>query len=257
MRMGLWIMVLSGIMLTGTVVWRGTVFAADWHGWLWGLGLGLAYACGATGLYKAFSLGPISVVGPVTSAYPVLVVAWGLARGLTPTMLQWAAMLSAVLGALIVSRAATPDGGINAVLPGKLAPLLLACVTCIAGYAVAVLIGQEAAVRIGEIEAAWISRATAIAVFLGLTAAEPPHERVAKSAWWGLVAMSILDAAGLIAVNASGHLPGKEFAAIGISGYGAMAVVMAAIVLKEKVSAMQWLGIAMITGGVAALAIPQ
>jgi drug/metabolite transporter (DMT)-like permease len=32
---------------------------------------------------------------------------------------------------------------------------------------------------------------------------------------------------------------------------------MAALVLKESVSILQWIGIAMITGGVAALAWPQ
>jgi uncharacterized membrane protein len=69
--------------------------------------------------------------------------------------------------------------------------------------------------------------------------------------------MGGLDALGLISVNASGHLPGKEFAAVGISAYGAMSVVMAAIVLKEKVSKAQALGIAMIAIGVAAIALPQ
>ena len=58
---------------------------------------------------------------------------------------------------------------------------------------------------------------------------------------------------GVTAVNASGHLPGKEFAAVGISGYGAVSVVLAMIFLKEKVSAGQWAGIAMIVGGVAAV----
>ena len=166
-------------------------------------------------------------------------------------------MAAAVAGALIVSRSGTPDGGINAVVPGKLVPLLAACLVCGLGYAVAVVIGQKTAVMIGEIEAAWISRATAVAGFLLLTATEPRREPVQGNIWWWLAAMGILDAAGLIAVNASGHLPGKEFAAIGISGYGAMAVVMAAIVLKEKVSLPQWCGIGLITGGVAALAMPQ
>jgi drug/metabolite transporter (DMT)-like permease len=257
MRMGLWIMVLSGFMLTALVVWRGTALAADGTGLLWALALGVAYACGAGGIYKAFSLGPISVVGPLTSAYPVLVVAWGLLSGLAPTALQWTALASALIGALIVSRSGEPDGGINAVLPGKLPTLLLACLVCSLGYAVAVIVGQRTAVMIGEIESAWISRATAIAGFLLLASLEPKLETVAGRIWWGLAAMGGLDALGLVAVNASGHLPGKEFAAIGISAYGAMSVIMAAVLLKEKISRMQALGIALIAGGVAALAVPQ
>jgi drug/metabolite transporter (DMT)-like permease len=257
MRMGLWLMLLSGLMLTAIVFWRGTVLAADVSGLLWALALGVAYACGAGGIYKAFSLGPISVVGPLTSAYPVLVIIWGLVHGLTPSVLQWIAMVSVLIGTLIVSRAGEPDGGINAVLPGKLPALLLACLVCSLGYAAAVVIGQKAAVMIGEIEAAWISRATAIAAFLFIASFEPKAEAIKGRIWWGLAAMGGLDALGLISVNASGHLPGKEFAAVGISAYGAMSVVMAAIVLKEKVSKAQALGIAMIAIGVAAIALPQ
>ncbi len=257
MRMGLWIMILSGVMLTALVWWRGTLFAADPQGLVSALALGIAYACGAAGIYKAFSLGPISIVGPLTSAYPVLVVAFEIFKGLAPSLLQWAAMAAAIAGALIVSRSSTPDGGMNSVAPGKLVPLLIACLVCSLGYAVAVVIGQRTAVMIGEIEAAWISRATAIAGFLVMTAMEPRRETIRGNIWWGIAAMGVLDAAGLIAVNASGHLPGKEFASIGISGYGAMAVIMAAIVLKEKVAPLQWFGIALITGGVAALALPQ
>jgi uncharacterized membrane protein len=67
--------------------------------------------------------------------------------------------------------------------------------------------------------------------------------------------MGILDVLGLVAVNASGHLPAKEFAAIGISAYGAIAVALARVVLQESVTPLQWLGIAMITVGVAALAL--
>jgi drug/metabolite transporter (DMT)-like permease len=256
MRMGLWIMVLSGFMLTGIVMWRGTAFSASGEGFLWALALGIAYACGAAGIYKAFSLGPISVVGPLTAAYPVLVVMWELLRGLDPTLLQWGAMAAAVIGALIVARSGEPDGGINAVQPGKLPALFIACLVCSLGYAVAVVVGQKTAVMIGEFEAAWISRTTAIAAFLALTFSEPRREAIKGNMWWGIAAMGLLDAAGLVAVNASGHLPGKEFAAIGISGYGAMAVVLAALVLKEKVAPLQWLGIAMITLGVAALAFP-
>jgi drug/metabolite transporter (DMT)-like permease len=257
MRMGLWIMLLSAIMLTAIVSFRGTFLAAHGEGIVWALALGLAYAAGAAGIYKAFSLGPVSVVGPLTAIYPLLVVLWGIVTGLSPTMLQWGATGLALMGALLVSRSSTPDGGFNAVLPGKLVPMLIACAVCSAGYASAFVIGQKTAVMIGEIEAAWISRATAIVVFLLLSSFEPRLEPIKGRIWWGIAAMGVFDAIGLISVNASGHLPGKEFAAVGVSGYGAMSVMMAAIILKESVSIPQWIGIAMITAGVAALAWPQ
>ena len=56
--------------------------------------------------------------------------------------------------------------------------------------------------------------------------------------------MGLFDVLGVVAINASGHLPGKEFAGIGISAYGAVSVVLAMLVLKEKVSGGQWVSAA-------------
>ena len=75
--------------------------------------------------------------------------------------------------------------------------------------------------------------------------------------WLGILVMSVLDVLGVIAVNASGHLPGKDFAGIGISAYGALSVIMAMIFLKEKVSGGQWFGLALIVAGVATLSVTQ
>jgi len=257
MRMGLWIMLLSAAMLMAIVWWRGTVPAIGMEGLLWGLLLGVAYACGGVGLYKAFSLGPISIVGPITSAYPVLILIWGLFEGLSPTLLQWFSIAAAVIGAIIIARWSGEDGGLNVVAPENLLPLAISCIICCVGYASAVVIGQHAAVMVGEIEAAWLSRGTAILLFVLLASLEPRREPIRRNIWLGLVTMGILDAAGLISVNASGHFPGKEFAAIGISTYGALAVIMAALILRENVTWPQWFGIGLITVGVAASALPQ
>ena len=77
----------------------------------------------------------------------------------------------------------------------------------------------------------------------------------ASLAQQGIATMAILDMAGLTAINASGFLPEHDFAAIGISTYGASAVILAALVLKEKVSPGQWAGIGLIVSGVAVISI--
>jgi drug/metabolite transporter (DMT)-like permease len=56
-------------------------------------------------------------------------------------------------------------------------------------------------------------------------------------------------------INATGYFPNKELGAMVISAYGALSVLLAMVFLKEKVSAAQWVGIAMISGGVATLAV--
>ncbi len=254
-RMAAVVMVAGAALLLGIVLWRGTIWTASTEGLTEGLLLGLAYGLGVGGLFKAFSLGPISLVGPVVGGYPILVVFWGVAHGLIPTPLQWTAVAATLVGAVIVARSGPADGGINAVVPGKLPQLALFGVISALGYSASIVLGQNAAVSVGEIEATFLSRFTALVTILPFLLGEPRPKRLAGAHWLGMLAMALLDVFGVIAVNASGHLPGKEFAAIGISSYGAIAVVLAMLILKEKVSAGQWLGILMIAAGVATLSL--
>jgi drug/metabolite transporter (DMT)-like permease len=46
-------------------------------------------------------------------------------------------------------------------------------------------------------------------------------------------------------------MPGHEYTAIGIASIGATSAILAALILKERVSAAHWGGIALIVGGVA------
>ena len=256
-RMAALVMVAGGVILSAYVLYDGRIREASWQGIATGLLLGLTYGFGVGGLFKAFSLGPISLVAPITAGYPVLAVLWGVVNGLEPTPLQWGAVAATFAGAVIVARSGGEDGGINAVEPGRLPILLFFCVLSALGYASSVVIGQNAAVSVGEIEATWLSRATALITIVPFMMGEARPLPLGRNHWLGIVAMAALDVVGVIAVNASGHLPNKEFAAIGISAYGAIAVILAVIFLKEKVSPGQWGGLGLIVGGVATISLSQ
>lgn len=254
-RMAALVIISGGILLSVYVLYDGAIWSASWPQLMSGFLLGMAYGFGVGGLFKAFSLGPISLVGPITAGYPVLAVLWGVVNGLEPSLLQWAAVGATVLGAVIVARSGTEDGGINAVEPGKMPTLLFFAVMAVLGYSSSIVLGQQAALSVGEIEATWLSRATALLVLLPFMLSEGKFGPLTKRNWTGIFVMGGLDVLGVIAVNASGHFPGKDFAGIGISAYGAVAVVLAMLFLKETVSRGQWLGIALIVAGVATLSV--
>ena len=65
--------------------------------------------------------------------------------------------------------------------------------------------------------------------------------------------MALLDVSALTGINYMGRLPAKEMGAMGISAYGGVAVLLAMIFLKEKVTIPQWFGIALTVAGVAVL----
>jgi drug/metabolite transporter (DMT)-like permease len=215
----------------------------------------VAYGLGVSGLFKAFSYAPLSVVAPVTAVYPVLVVLWGLATGLAPTLVQWLAVAAAMAGAVMVARSGNPDGGLNAVQPGKLPALFFFCAMSGVGYAASVIFGQAGAIQIGETETAFLSRPAALLMVLPFLTSEARTAPLAARHWLSIAAMSAVDVVAIIAVNASGHLPDKDFAAIGISAYGILAVLLGRLVLKESVSPMQWIGILLIVAGVSVLSV--
>lgn len=256
-RMAAAVMVGGFLLLLGYILYDGSLWHASGEAIMSGLLLGLVYGFGVGGLFKAFSLGPVSLVGPITAAYPVLAVLWGVFTGLEPTLIQWLCVAATLAGAIIVARSGDPDGGINAVAPGKMPVLLFFAVMSVLGYSSSIVLGQQAAVTVGEVDATWLSRPTALLVLLPFMLVEGSKTRPTRNQWIGIAVMSLLDVLGVIAVNASGHFPGKEFAGIGISAYGALSVIMAMIFLKEKVSPGQWLGLALIVGGVATLSITQ
>jgi drug/metabolite transporter (DMT)-like permease len=110
-RMAALVMISGGILLSVYVLYDGRIWQSSREGLIAGLVLGLVYGLAVGGLFKAFSLGPISLVGPLTAGYPVLAVLWGVTNGLEPTALQWAAVAATLIGAVIVARSGTEDGG--------------------------------------------------------------------------------------------------------------------------------------------------
>jgi drug/metabolite transporter (DMT)-like permease len=207
-------------------------------------------------LFKGFSLGPISIVGPITESYPVLVILWGLLEGLRPSLLQWLALPVIFLGAYAVARFAPNTGETSTVREGDFGRLLACCAASGVGFAAAVVLSQEAAPIIGEVETVWISRATAALTVLPFVLGEKGLAIRGPQQWTAIAVIGVLDAAGIVAIAAAGLLPGKEFAVVAGATYGAIGVALAAIVLKEQVAKLQWAGVGAIVAGVAALAWP-
>lgn len=253
-RMAFWVMLAGAAVLAIPVLWRGQIMAADTGSVFMALAMGVVYAGAVAGLFTAFSLAPVSIVGPLTAGYPALVVLWGLFNGLVPTPLQWLGVALVLAGAVIVGRFGPRDGGLDAVKPGTMPLVVGSAVLACLCFAATVVMGQSATHALGEYEVTFLSRFPAALVLAPLMLREKAEASApVRNGGLGLVAMAALDVVAVTGINASAHFPGKEFGAMAISSYGAVSVLMAMFILKEKVAAGQWLGIFMIVAGVAAL----
>lgn len=257
-RMAIATMLVGAVLLSGFVLQSGSILSASNSilGLL--LILGVIYGIAVSSLFKAFSYAPVSIVGPFTAGYPALVVLWGLFTGLAPSLLQYGAVGLILIGAVVVGQTGPDDGGLRSVAKGKILPMIAFCFLAVGCFAAAVVLGQTISMELGELETTSLSRLPAALFLVPFAFFEKPHfDKISKAAWGSIAVMASLDVAAVASINYMGRLPGKEFGAMGISAYGAISVLLAMFFLKEKVSAWQWFGIAMIVFGVAVLGAPS
>lgn len=209
-------------------------------------GLGFALAIGA--LYRAFSLAPARIVSPVIGAYPVLSLLIAAAQGRAVSLWASAAVLAVVGGIVVVSWAEKPAPGVRA---PRLAVLWSALSA--AGFAATFALAQEAA-RLGpDLSVIVISRLVATTAILALVLLRGGALLPPRGARRILCAMGVFDAAALGLVTAAGSLPFAEFATVTSSLFGVGTILLAAVFLHERLTRAQWLGVAVVFAGVAAL----
>jgi drug/metabolite transporter (DMT)-like permease len=256
-RVAFWVVVSGAVLLTAIILWRGRIWGADWHSVSLALAMGVVYAGALGGLLKAFSLAPVSIVGPFTAGYPALIVLWGLLHGLSPSLVQWLAVAMIIVGAVIVGRAGPSDGGLAAVPQGKVPTVIISSVIAVLGFAAAVVLGQAATPGLGEYETTFLSRFPAAAILaLAMLRESSTSQRLTGREWLAATSMGAMDVVAVTSINVSAFYPGKELGAMAISSYGALAALFAMIFLKERVSIGQWFGIVMIVVGVGILGWP-
>jgi uncharacterized membrane protein len=257
-RMSFWIMLAGAVLLSIPVFWRGQIFAGESQAIIMALAMGLVYAFAIGALLLAFSLAPVSIVGPITAGYPALVVIWGLLHGQVPSALQWTAIGLILAGVLIVSRSGHSDEQKDTVAPGKMPLVIAAAVVADLCFAATVIMGQLATEGVGEYEVTFLSRFPAAAVLLVMMFKDRARlQPLSVAGKTSTIAMAACDVTAVTAINAAAWFPHRELGAMAISSYCALSVLMAMVFLRERVTSLQWLGIVLVVIGVAILGWPS
>jgi drug/metabolite transporter (DMT)-like permease len=203
--------------------------------------------------YRGLAIGTMSVVAPISAtgaAVPVLV---GLAEGERPGLLQVAGMAAALVGVILAARECEPaeDEGAEHREAGR-AAIVLALVAA-AGFGT-FFVGVDRASATAEVP--WvivISRSCSLVlVLVAALLARPglPRDPVSFGA---LAIIGVLDlgANGLFAIATTKGL--LSVVAVLGSLYPAVTVVLARVVLAERVSRVQEVGVALTLAGVVAI----
>ena len=223
---------------------------------LWLLALnGVATLLATMMLFDALTRGPVSLGSPMVSSYPAFAVPMTVVFGARPEPIHWAAMAATLGGiwlvALAVSRIEGSDKPEYA--PAVLRRAILMAVGSAFFFAVALLAADEAIERYGLpltlLSGRIVGAAVMIAAFLAMR--RMPHMPV--SSWPLIVFLALMDTLGYIFVYAGLAQENGEFAIVTSSAYSVVTILLARIILKERVVPLQWLGVAIVIAGIGTL----
>jgi drug/metabolite transporter (DMT)-like permease len=239
-------MVLLGIL---ALVMGGTVSAPAV---VWGLLCGVSQAFGVWWFYAALGAGPISVVSPLTAVLVAAVpVGAGLAMGERPGVIAGVGTVLALIAVALVSRQATDED----VRPHRFTATV-AWLTVGSGLAFGlnfVLLHQAPVdARLWPLFFARVS-ATAIVVVAAAVSGNLriPHGFPLKLA----VVAALLDTGANVATLLALQASMLSLAGVLMSLYPAATVLLAIVVLRERVTAWQALGMAMALVAVAMISV--
>ena len=227
---------------------------------------GLALFLGATSggsmlaFYSALETGTLSLVAPIASSYPALTVLLAYLSGERLTRLRLVAIVLTLGGVILASIGETPADASNgkAESRGRLDAGVWLALACALGFGVTYwALGLYAIPAWGGIATVWTQR---LSTLFWLAAASVPLKRSLaappRAGWMLLAIVGVLDAAGFLLSNM-----GFEREQVGVvtvlgSLFGAVTLVLAFIVLGERLSRRQWAGVALIFVGVVLINAP-
>lgn len=212
---------------------------------------GILFLTASLGLYAAFQRGPVRLVAPIIAAYPVLSVGWAVMRGAQVSSFEWLSILVIISGVSIV--AALADHGTDKVPPKG--PTIIYAVIAAIGFAGTFALGQYASETTGHLSVTLVTRVTAIVLLVAGMAVMRLPFWAGRGAIPMLAAMGIADGIALTAVISAGGLPDAQYAAVAASCFGLLTIVLAWLILRERMTAAQWAGCALAFGGIGYLAL--
>jgi|SRR5215210_3291903 len=232
-------------------VLAGAPTAHDAAATAWAAGVGLLGLLGLVAFYRALAIGTMSIVAPISATGVAIPVLAGLASGERPGALQVAGMVLACCGVVLAAREA-PTVDAAARRAGRTA-VILALLAAI-GFG-SFFAGIDRAEETADV--AWVllaARAADVALLaLAALVLRPPMPS-ARAALGAIAAIGLFDLlANLLFVLAAGR---GLLSVVGVLGslYPAVTVVLARLVLHERLSRMQNAGVLTTLAGVVVLA---
>ena len=266
LRTTLYMQLVGLVLLTIFLPWIGgwchLFDGSGWQPWAWGALAGALNGISTLSLYRSFEVGKLAVVAPLSASYPALTVAISVFTGEHLSAMRATGIALILTGVIVVVRGEVEPDSIepdSVAVPPRGAPEkkaargIGAAMISAAGFGVLFwLLGNRVVPRVGFASTVWMIRLTSsVLTALVIVAMKQPIALRRKdnvSLW--LLGMGVLDTGAFVLNNLGMQLEQVSVVSVLASLYGAVTVLLSTVVLHEKMSRWQWLGIVAIFAGI-------
>ena len=232
--------------------WGHLADGSGWQPWAWGFLAGFFNAVSCLALYRAFEIGKMAVVAPLSASYPALTLVLSWMTGDRLSAVRIAGIFCTLIGVVVVAggeKAPDPNDEAAAKRNGKgIGWAAFASV----GFAMLFwLLGVRIIPRVGAVQTVWMIRLTSMLLTAAvILVAKQPMKLPRGEVRWMVLGMGVFDTGAFVLSNLGMKM--EQVAVISVLGslYGAVTVGFAAIFLREHVSKWQWMGIVTIFLGI-------
>ena len=279
LRTALYMQVSGLVLLTIFLRWVGgwghLIDGSGWLPWAWGALAGVVNGISTLALYRSFEVGKLAVVAPISASYPVLTVVLSVFTGERLTVIRAVGVVVILIGVVIVVRGEAESATTTVGSPesdpeskniayktasgvGKPASGVGAAFISAVGFGLLFwLLGNRAVPRVGFAATVWLIRLTC-SVFTALAVLimkQPISLRRKDPAVLWVLSMGFLDTGAFVLNNLGMRLEQVSVVSVLASLYGAVTVLLSAVVLRERMSGWQWLGIVAIFAGIGLISL--
>jgi drug/metabolite transporter (DMT)-like permease len=203
-------------------------------------------------LYRAFEIGKMAVVAPLSASYPALTLLLSWMTGERLSMVRIAGIICTLVGVVVVAGGEkTPDENDAEAVRRSGRGIGWAMFSAV-GFAVLFwLLGIRVIPRVGAIQTVWMIRLTsAVLAAVVILISKQPVRLPRGEVRWMALGMGALDTSAFVLSSLGMKMEQVAVITVLSSLYGAVTVGLAAIFLKEHVSHWQWAGIVTIFAGI-------
>jgi uncharacterized membrane protein len=206
-------------------------------------GAGAAGTVALGAFYRALALGTMSIVAPISATGAAIPVVVGLASGDRPSALQGAGVALAVVGVVLAAREeGEPIAGHATDRGAHRTAIVLALASAI-GFGI-FFVGMDTAADGGVVWALTVARWVAVAGVVVAVLVTRTSGRPRPGEWPSLLGMAALDLVGQTAYALATTKGLLSLVAVLAALYPVTTVLLARVILKERVRRLQEAGIA-------------